>query len=189
MLPDGNVLVTGGGTTGGPTDVANATLAAEMWSPVTETWTSLAAMNAPRLYHSEALLMPDGRVIVSGGGRADDVSVSTDQFSAEFFAPPYLFKGPRPVITSAPSDLVYGQAFAVQTPDAARIASVSLVRYGAATHAFNASQHYVSLSFTAGSGVVTVTAPANGNLAPPGYYMLFLLDTNGVPSVAATVEL
>ena len=188
MLPDGNVLVTGGGPTGAPTDTANAVLPAEMWSPTTETWTRLASMSAPRLYHSEALLMPDGRVLISGGGRSDDVSAPTDQFSAEYFSPPYLFKGARPAITSAPTTLQYGQAFTVQTPDAARIANVSIIRFGSVTHTFNGGQHYVPLTFTAGSGSISVTAPASNNLAPPGYYMLFILDTNGVPSTAAIVH-
>ena len=188
LLPDGNVLVTGGGTTTGATDVANAVLPAELWSPVTETWTTLTSMSAPRLYHSEALLLPDGRVLVSGGGRFNDGTEPTDQFSAEFFAPPYLFKGSRPIITAAPSQLSYGQGFAVQTPDAAGIAKVSLIRFGSTTHANNMSQRYIPLSFVPGNGSLTVTAPVDANLAPPGYYMLFLVDTNGIPSVAAVVH-
>jgi hypothetical protein len=145
-------------------------------------------MNAPRLYHSEALLLPDGRVFVSGGGRFDDTTLPTDQFSGEYFLPPYLFKGPRPTIASAPSVLQYGQAFTVQTPDAARIASVSLIRFGAVTHNFNMGQRFIPLTFTAGTSSLTVTAPVDGNLATPGYYMLFLVDTNGVPSVASIVR-
>jgi chitodextrinase len=184
VLPDGTVLVTGGGPTGAPTDTANAVLAAEIWSPTTENWTTMSSMHAPRLYHSEALLMPDARVLITGGGRADDVSAPTDQFSAEFFSPPYLFKGPRPTITSAPNALQYGQPFTVTTPDAARIASVSIVRLGSTTHAFNGGQHYVPLTFAAGSGTLTVTAPANSNIATPGFYMLFIVDSNGVPSTA-----
>jgi Domain of unknown function (DUF1929) len=188
LLPDGNVLVTGGGTTTGATDTAHAVLPAELWSPITETWTTLASMSAPRLYHSEALLLPDGRILVSGGGRFNDDTEPTDQFSAEFYAPPYLFKGSRPVISSAPSQLSYGQNFTVQTPDAARIGQVSLIRFGSVTHAINMSQRFVPLAFSIGSSSLTITAPVNANLAPPGNYMLFLVDTNGIPSVAAVVH-
>ena len=145
-------------------------------------------MNAPRLYHSEALLLPDGRVVVLGGGRFNGIDESTDQLSAEFFSPPYLFKGSRPVISSAPGQLSYGQPFTVQTPDASRIANVSLIRFGAVTHAINMGQRFLPLNFTVGTGSLTVTAPANSNLAPPGNYMLFILDTNGVPSLAAIVH-
>jgi hypothetical protein len=196
LLPDGNVLVTGGGTTTGPLDVADAVFPAELWSPTSEIWTTLASMSAPRLYHSEALLLPDGRIVVSGGGRFNNDTEVTDQFNAEFFAPPYLFKGPRPAITSAPPQLLYGQNFTVQTPDANRIAKVSLIRFGAVTHQINMSQRFLPLSFGVGSGSLTVTGviepngtlPLDANLAPPGNYMLFLVDANGVPSVAAVVH-
>jgi hypothetical protein len=188
ILPDGNVLVTGGGPSTNALDTTNAVLPAELWSPTTETWTTLASMSAPRLYHSEALLLPDGRVLISGGGRFNDDTESTDQFSAEFFEPPYLFKGPRPTISSAPSQLSYGQDFTVQTPDVSRIAKVSLIRFGSATHAINMSQRYIPLAFTAGGNSLTVTAPVNAHLAPPGNYMLFIVDTNGIPSVAAIVH-
>jgi hypothetical protein len=188
VLPDGNVLVTGGGTTTGAVDVAHAVAPVELWSPVTETWTTLASMSAPRLYHSEALLLPDGRVEISGGGRYDDLSRSVDQFNVEFFAPPYLFKGSRPVITSAPSQLSYGQNFSVQTPDAARITKVSLIRFGSVTHTNNMSQRFIPLSFSVGAGSLTVTAPVDANLALGGNYMLFIVDNTGVPSVAAIVH-
>jgi hypothetical protein len=188
LLPDGTVLVTGGGMDSNATDVANAVYPVELWSPATETWTTLASMNAPRLYHSEALLLPDGRVLISGGGRFYDYPDPNDQLNAEFFAPPYLFKGSRPVITSAPAQLSYGQNFTVQTPNAAQIATVSLIRYGSVTHAFNMGQHFLPLSFSAGNGSLTISAPVNANLAPPGNYLLFIVNTNGVPSVAATVH-
>jgi Domain of unknown function (DUF1929)/Bacterial Ig domain/Galactose oxidase, central domain len=188
LLPDGTVLVTGGGLDSNATDVANAVYPVELWSPATETWTTLASMNAPRLYHSEALLLPDGRVVISGGGRFHDYPDPNDQLNAEFFAPPYLFKGSRPVITSAPAQLSYGQNFTVQTPNAAQIAAVSLIRYGSVTHAFNMGQHFLPLSFSTGNGSLTISAPVNANLAPPGNYLLFIVNTNGVPSVAVTVH-
>ena len=200
LLPDGNVLVTGGGTTTGATDVTHAVKAAEMWSPTTEKWTTLGSGNAPRLYHSEALLLPDGRVLVCGGGRFNDgPSLPTDQLNAEFFSPPYLFKGSRPAITSAPpSQLFYGQSFpvnfTVQSP--AHIAQASLIRFGGVTHDINMSQRFLPLSFVDANGTLTITGvvspngpiPFDANLAPPGYYMLFLVDSNGVPSVAAVTH-
>ena len=189
LLPDGTVLATGGGPTTAPTNVSQGILPVEVWSPTSETWTTLASLNVGRLYHSAALLLPDARVVVLSGGRFDDNFVPTDQYNAEFFSPPYLFKGTRPLITSAPTTVAFGQPFTVQTPDAARIASVALLRFASVTHSINMAQRYVPLSFTAGAGSLTVTAPANANIATKGNYMLFLVDTNGVPSVAAPVRL
>jgi Domain of unknown function (DUF1929)/FG-GAP-like repeat len=188
-LPDGSVLVTGGGVTTDAVGVDGAALAAELWSPTTETWTTMASMRAPRLYHSTALLMPDGRVLVMGGGRFNGVDEPTDQLSAEFYSPPYLFRGARPTITSAPPTMTYGSTIAVATPDAGRIASIALIRLGSVTHAINMDQRLVPLGFTAGGNSLAVRTPANANLAPPGFYMLFILDGNGVPSVAATLRL
>jgi hypothetical protein len=128
-------------------------------------------------------------VLSYGGGQFNGVSEPTDQLSAEFFAPPYLFKGPRPTITSAPQQLQYGQSFNVLTPDAARIAAVSLTRFGTVTHAFNMGQRFIPLTFSvSGTGSLAVTAPVDSNLAPPGNYMLFILDSKGIPSVAAIVH-
>ena len=112
----------------------------------------------------------------------------------EIYKPAYLFNSSggaatRPSISSAPSSISWGNAFTVQTPDAANISSVVLVRNGAVTHAFNMDQRLVGMSFTAGTGALTVTAPPNGNIAPPGWYMLFLLNSAGVPSVATFVQL
>jgi hypothetical protein len=128
--------------------------------------------------------LPDGRVLSAGGGR-----FGVDQPSAEIYSPPYLFKGPRPTITSAPTQVAYGASFAVQTPDAATVSAVSLIRSGSVTHAINMDQRFMSLTFQAGSGTLTVHAPANGNLTPPGHYMLFILDGNGVPSVAKILRI
>ena len=191
LLPDGTVLATGGGTTTDKANFSTAVYEAELWSPATQKWTTMARMQTPRLYHSTALLLPDARVLVAGGGRENGRSQPDpkDQPNAEIFSPPYLFKGPRPAISGAPSTIQYGNSFTVATPDAARIASVSLIALGAVTHAFNENQHFVPLSFERASGSLNVHAPANGNLAPPGPYMLFLVDTSGVPSVAAMMRL
>jgi hypothetical protein len=113
----------------------------------------------------------------------------------EIYSPTYLFNpdgtlAARPAITGVPtSSIGYGTAFQVQTPDAASISSVVLMRPGAPTHAFDMEQRLVAMNFTAGSGVLNVTAPPNGNVAPPGYYMLFILNSSGVPSVAQFVQL
>jgi Domain of unknown function (DUF1929)/Fibronectin type III domain len=186
LLPDGSVLVTGGSRNSDVGNTSAAVLEAELWSPTTETWTTMAAMQTPRMYHSTALLLPDGRVLVAGGGR-DFPEV--DQLSAEIYSPGYLFKGPRPAITSAPSAIQYGTVFFVGTPDGARIATASLLRLGSVTHAFNQNQRFVPVSFQPGAGGLNLQAPANANLAPPGHYMLFIVDTNGIPSVAAMVRL
>jgi hypothetical protein len=191
ILPDGQVLVTGGGRTTDKADFTTAVLAAELWNPTTKNWTTMASMQTPRLYHSTALLLPDATVLVAGGGRQNGRSQPDpkDQQNAEIYSPPYLFKGPRPVITAAPAVLSYGTAFQVTTPDAARIASVSMIPLGAVTHAYNETQRFVPVAFTAGANSITVTPPADGNTAPPGNYMLFLVDNQGIPSVAAMVRL
>src|SRR5438105_4618780 len=133
LLPDGNVLVTGGGTALDGYEVSKSVKVAELWSPTTETWKTLSSAAIPRLYHSTALLLPDARVLTAGSG---DDGPAVNQLQAENFSPPYLFKGARPTITSAPDLIQYGAPFTVQTADASSIASVSLIRPGAVTHAF-----------------------------------------------------
>jgi hypothetical protein len=183
ILPDGQVLVTGGERVVDPLDDGTSVFEAEMWSPDTEAWSTMASMRTPRLYHSSALLLPDGRVLVGGGGR-----FGTDHPNAEIYSPPYLFKGNRPLISSAPTTIQYGTNFAVQTPDVSRIAKVSLIRFGGVTHTFNFDQRFLPLSFQSSGGSLSIQAPADANLAPPGYYMLFIVDNNGIPSAAAIVR-
>ena len=185
-LPDGTVLATGGGTTTDGGNLNDGVLPAEDWNPATGQWTTWASMAVPRLYHSIAMLMPDGRVFVAGTG---DLTGVPNELNAQIFSPPYLFKGPRPTITSSPSVVQYGSNFQVSTPDAASITSVSLIRPAAVTHSFDQSARRVSLPFTVSNGTLNVQAPANGGDAPPGPYMLFIVNSNGVPSVASWVNL
>lgn len=185
-LPDGSILATGGETDKNGGNISNAVYAAEIWSPLTQTWTTMSSMKTPREYHSTALLLPDGRVIVSGMG--NDFGQVPDETNAEIFSPPYLFKGTRPSITQTPTQIQYGTNFSITTPDFASISKVVLIRTGATTHFFDQNTRYVPLSFQQSSGGLTVTAPANGNLAPPGYYMLFLVNSSGVPSMAPIVQ-
>ena len=187
LLPDGTVLASGGGSSSDGVDISKAVYPAELWNPDTETWRTVAPLQNGRLYHSTALLLPDGRVLMAGGGQLPSSPV-VNQRNAEIYSPPYLFKGPRPTIAAAPDTLQYGQSFTVTTPDAGRIASVSLIRTPSVTHAFDQNQRFQRLAFTQNAGSLTVTAPANANLAPPGYYMLFVVDTDGVPSVASFVR-
>jgi Domain of unknown function (DUF1929)/Protein of unknown function (DUF1573) len=128
------------------------------------------------------LLLPDATVLVAGG----DPNLST----AEIFSPPYLFNGPRPVISSAATAVGYGSTFTVGTSNSASITQVTWLRLGSVTHAFNQDQRFNNLIFTVTSSTqLRVTAPANPNLAPPGYYMMFLINSAGVPSVARFVHL
>ncbi len=189
LLPDGKVLVTGGTSSSGFNNPAGAVDAAELWDPATENWTTLASDDPliPRVYHSAALLLPDGRVLSTGGNGYPDT---------EIYSPPYLFKGARPTITSAPSSVAYGQSFFVETPDAAAISKITMLRLSSVTHAFNMSQYISNPSFAQTTGGLDVTAPpaptATGLspvVAPPGHYLLFILNGNGVPSVAKFVQL
>ena len=196
LMADGSVLVTGGTNAGGfnaaPTD--SRVLTPERWDPVTEQWTSLAGMSHHRVYHSTALLLPDGRILSAGSGQPAANGLS-DDLTAEIFTPPYLYRvdgtlATRPVITSAPTTVSYGQAFTVQTPAAATIVRATWIRLSSVTHAFNQNQRMNNLTVAAnGASSVLVTAPASPNLAPPGHYMLFLIDANGVPSVARIIRI
>ncbi len=183
VLPTGEVLVTGGSSGITFNDYKLPVHAAELWNPATGLWTTLASNTVNRVYHSTSILLPDGRVLHTGSGDG-----SPDQRNAELFSPPYLFKGARPVITEAPQSVVYGTSFSVSTPQAAGIAKVSLIRLGSTTHAFDMNQRFQRLSFTRTRGGLTISAPTNRNRTPPGHYMLFILDGNGVPSVAKIVQ-
>ena len=116
------MLASGGGSRSDGVDIGNSVLPAEIWNPDTETWTKVDSLQNGRLYHSTALLLPDGRVLMAGGGQLPG-SAAVNQTNAEIYSPPYLFKGPRPTISSAPAAAAYGSSFDVTTPNAAQIAT------------------------------------------------------------------
>lgn len=186
VLPTGEVLATGG--VGGTTfdDVSKGVHAAELWDPHTGQWSTMASNAITRGYHGTSLLLPDGRVLNAGSGEG---AGAPDERNAELYSPPYLSQGARPVITAVPSEIDYGAQFHVDTPDAAAITHVSLIRLGAVTHAFDENQRFMRLSFTADATGLNVTAPSSSNRAPPGHYMLFILNGRNVPSVAKIVRI
>jgi hypothetical protein len=187
VLPDGTVLAIGGETDKNGGNIANAVYQAELWSPQTQTWTTMAAMHTPREYHATAILLPDARVLVSGMGA--DFGDVPNEMNAEFYSPPYLFKGARPSITQAPAQISYGTNFFISTPDAATITTAVLIRTGAVTHFFDQNTRYVPVTFQQTAGGLTLSAPASANFAPPGYYMLFIVNSSGIPSIAPFVKL
>ena len=151
ILPDGQVLVTGGTSGGGFNDLAGAVHAAEVWDPGTGHWTELAANSVDRVYHSVSLLLPDATVLHGASGDANDPSEQAypARRNHEIFRPPYLFKGARPVITSlAQTTVGYNQVLTVNTSYAQQITQVRWIRLGSVTHAFDAGQRADSLSFT-----------------------------------------
>ena len=189
VLADGKVMAMGGATTITRDVSTVGTLPAEIWDPATEQWTTVASMQDPRMYHSTAVLLPDGRVLVAGGGRLGSGGAAAINYkTSQIYSPPYLFNGARPTITNAPAQIGYGGSMTVDTPDAASIGAVALIPLASNTHTLNTNQPYIDLSFTAGAGTLNVQRPANGNIAPPGSYMLFILNTDGVPAIAKMIN-
>jgi hypothetical protein len=211
LMANGQVLVTGGAGGAGANPAAPAQLVPEVWDPHTQLWTQLAAMHHERLYHSNTLLLPDGRILSAGSGEppaqitasdttgGDSVGVIgdtlNDQRNAEFLTPPYLYNpdgslavASRPIISNAPTSVSPGQQFTLQTQNV--IADTVLwVRLGAVTHAFNENQRINYLHFTQSGGNLTVTAPSSHNSAPPGHYVLYVLNALHVPSIGTIIQL
>jgi len=188
VLPSGQVLALGGSQN--DEDTSTLSLNADIYDPATNTFSSAGSNSFGRLYHSVAMLLPDASVWVAGG----NPTRGSFEKHVEIYRPAYLYGSDgtlatRPAIASAPNTISYGNPFTVQTPDAPDTTSAVLIRNGSVTHAFGMDQRMVGMSFTVGSGSLTVTAPPNGNIAPPGYYMLFLLNSSGVPSIATSVLL
>ncbi len=187
LLPDGSMATVGGGVgirDGDQWEADEEQKQIELWNPTTGQWRLGPAQAENRAYHSIAMLLPDGRVISAG----DDVHGGIDQDTAEIYEPPYLFKGARPTITWAPGAVRTGTSFEVDTPDA-NITGATLIAPSAVTHAADMNERSLSLSVSQRPGGVTLTAPAGAAIAPDGYYMLFLLNDRGIPSVAKWIRL
>jgi hypothetical protein len=176
ILPDGSVLVTGG--TQGPgfndVDPGMPVHTAELWDPKTEAWTILADEAVDRCYHSTAVLLPDATVVSAGGGEGGS-NPNVSHREAQIFHPPYLFRGARPEIISAPEHVEFGKEFIVDVT-ADDISMVSRVRLSSVTHAFNQNQRINCLKFSAEDGRLKVHAPAKPEICPPGHYMLLCAD-------------
>ncbi|MEU4212307.1 galactose oxidase early set domain-containing protein [Streptomyces sp. NPDC026206] len=183
LMPDGKVLETGGGLH----DRADPVFEASFFNPQTNSFQSgLATDPIPRTYHSSAFLLPDGRVMAVG----DNPGNGTFDDHVSIYTPPYLYKGPRPQITSVASDkwqYASTQRVTVDRP----VVKAELIRPAAVTHSSDPNQRFVDLPMTVGADGTTIdlNVTSNPNLAPPGWYMLFAVDADGVPSVASWVHL
>lgn len=193
LLPDRTVFVTGGSLH--QEDAPLARLQSEIYDPATDTWTLTAVSTVPRLYHSTAILLPDGRVVTAGGNPEGGTHVEWDndpeeEMRLEVFSPPYLFKGARPQITNAPEQWKYGQPINISTSQAGALKWAHLIRPCVTTHSFDGSQRLVDLPITSQTGgVLKIIVPINHNLAPPGWYMLFIVSNAGIPSQARWIQL
>ncbi len=198
-LPDGTVLETGGSLRPRTANVHETSI----FNPSSNTFTSVAADPVGRDYHSEALLLPDGRVITLGSNPITATGEEPFETRVSVYEPPYLFKGPRPVISGIDGALnhlegsvnqtgqwKYGEEHTITYSSASPITSAVLIRPAAVTHSSDPNQREVALPIThdSGTGELKVSLTSNDNLAPPGYYMVFLVNAQGVPSVAQWVH-
>ncbi len=187
ILPNGQVLATGGSQVNNQlTGVNNS---AEIWDPTSGTWTRGPDGQRARLYHSMSLLLPDGRVLVGGGGAPGPLA----NLNMEVYHPPYLYdatgaRATQARLTSAPAQIDIGETFFVDFTDAADISRVTMVKGGSVTHSWNMEQRFVELTFVRSGSRLRVQAPTRAADAPPGFWMLYALNEAGVPSIARVVK-
>ncbi|KAL1918468.1 uncharacterized protein VTP21DRAFT_3128 [Calcarisporiella thermophila] len=192
ILPTGMVFVCGGVVNQGNDNTAVRT--AELYNPTTNSWSVLETATVTRNYHSVALLMPDGRVWTCGSNKNGSQSYQPPgqdnrELRIEIYEPSYVHQN-RPRIGRVQRSTGWGRQFDIETQDAPNIARVVLVKAGSVTHAFNSDQRYVEVTFhRKGGRALAVTAPPTPAIAPPGYYLAFLLNQSGVPSVGKFVRL
>jgi len=188
VLPNGEVMAIGGNAGEKFSDNASQ-MTPEIWNPTSRTWRPVADISVPRNYHSVALLMKDGRVWSGGGGLCD---CAADHLDSQVYSPAYLFNADgtpavRPEIVSAPSIVSYGTTANVTATDG--IARFTMVRMSSTTHALNSDMRFLNIPFsTTGTDQYSLNLHNNPDVMTPGYWMLFALDNNGVPSVAKIVS-
>ena len=187
LLPDGKVFAAGGSATGRANLAAHLLLTTEIFDPATETWASMCGIRVPRGYHGTAILLPDGRVAMAGKDGMFQVDIMMyPERRIELFSPPYMFATDRPAITDMPAQITYGATFSISYTSTADVHRVVLMRPGSVTHQINMEQRLIEVEHTRPSPTtLSVTAPPNPNIAPPGHYMCFLLNDADVPSVAS----
>jgi len=192
VLPSGSVVVVGGQSIPQPFTDTAAVLTPEIWNPSTQMFSLLNPMQTPRTYHSTALLLPDGRVFVGGGGQCGTGCVE-NHLNAEILTPPYLLNSngtpaTRPVIQQAPTSAALGSSITVTTNST--VTSFVLMRLSSITHTVNNDQRRVPLTIGSSNGYsYTMTVPSDPGVVLPGYYMLFALNSQGVPSVSTTIQI
>jgi len=195
ILADGKVVATSGSAVAGEATGANNI--AETWDPATGLWKQGAVAQKMRLYHSNAILLPDGSVLVSGGGATQPTPLADpnkNNLNAEIYYPPYLFaaggsRAARPTIATAPAWVDIGKTYTLDVTGAASISRVTLVKTGSMSHSFNFDQRFLELTFKATGSRVAIQAPTRAADATPGYYLLFVFNEAGVPSVAKIVRM
>jgi hypothetical protein len=191
ITPDGKVIITGGSRLYRGEENSDI-FECHSYDPATNKLTSLASPTVGRDYHSEALLLPDGRVVTLGSNplyanKADTIA-GTFEHRIEIYSPPYLYRGKRPTITGGPKEIARGATVQFQTPDASAIQTASLLRPSAVTHVTDVEQRSIALDVTKQAGAISVSIPASEGLVPSGWYMLFVANQQATPSVARWVH-
>ena len=185
VLPDGNVLVVGGDEASGQDAIVP-----ELYDPAANTWTEMAPHAIVREYHSTTLLLPDARVIISGGAGQGGPGLFDESAEFEIWNPYYLFRSARPTINTLASQAGYGSQMTMGYSSSVPVSHVVFHRSGSQTHSFSYNQISLPVDFNSNNGsTATFTVPNNPNLLPPSFYMVFLLSTDGVPSVAKWVQI
>ena len=188
LLADGKVFVNGGSAE--DNQEIRVSYDSYIWDPATWNWTKGGTAKKERLYHSNALLLPDATVLTGGGGAPGPVT----QLNAEIYYPPYLYTSTgapahRPVIAGAPATAMGDTTMSLTMSSTAKVSRVTFVRVGAVTHSFNPQQRFFDLPFTQTGTNVSAQLPSNGNDLLPGYYMVFVFNAAGTPSTARFVQL